>query len=116
MPQLLLRFVASCSLLFVLTTGALGQRGGPPPPPRAQAALDLTGYWVSLVTEDWRYRMTTPPKGDYAGVPLNCAGRQAAGLGSGEGRSGGRVVPRLRRRWPDAPARRLHITWQDEER
>jgi hypothetical protein len=33
---------------------------------------------VSLVTEDWRYRMTTAPKGDIAGVPLNGAGRQAA--------------------------------------
>jgi hypothetical protein len=38
----------------------------------------VTGYWVSLVTEDWRYRMTTPPKGDYGGVPLSLAGRQAA--------------------------------------
>ena len=46
-------------------------RGGPPgPPPTAKAAApeDLTGYWVSLVTEDWRYRMVTPPKGDYASV------------------------------------------------
>jgi hypothetical protein len=38
----------------------------------------VTGVWVSLVSEDWRYRMTTAPKGDYAGVPLNAAGRQAA--------------------------------------
>jgi hypothetical protein len=56
----------------------LAQRGGPPPTPRAQAPLDITGYWVSLVNEDWRYRMTMPPKGDVAGVPLNGAGRQAA--------------------------------------
>ena len=33
---------------------------------------------MSIVSEDWRYRMTTPPKGDYAGVPLNAAGRRAA--------------------------------------
>ena len=25
--------------------------------PRDLAPLDLTGYWVSVVTEDWRYRM-----------------------------------------------------------
>ena len=39
-------------------------RGGPPPPvsPRAAAPEDLTGYWVSVVTEDWRFRMVTPPK------------------------------------------------------
>ena len=78
MPQVLLRLVASCSLLSVLTTGALAQRGGPPPTPRAQASIDLTGYWVAIVDEDWRYRMTMPPKGDYAGVPLNGAGRQVA--------------------------------------
>ena len=39
--------------------------GGPPAPPRAPKAaapVDLTGYWVSLVTEDWRARMTTPPR------------------------------------------------------
>ena len=26
------------------------------------ARKDLTGYWVSIVTEDWRYRMVTPAK------------------------------------------------------
>src|SRR5512140_1618861 len=53
-------------------------RGGPPPTPRAEAAFDITGYWVSIVNEDWRYRMTVPAKGDFAGVPVNGAGRQAA--------------------------------------
>jgi len=41
----------------------------PPPPGRASARIDVTGYWVSLVTEDWRFRMFTPPKGDYTSVP-----------------------------------------------
>jgi hypothetical protein len=36
--------------------------------------VDLTGQWVSVVTEDWRWRMVTPPKGDYASVPLNPEG------------------------------------------
>jgi hypothetical protein len=55
-------------------------RGGPTPPvsPRAGARVDITGYWVSIVTEDWRFRMITPPKGDYASVPLNAEGRKAA--------------------------------------
>ena len=30
----------------------------------------MTGYWVSIVSEDWRYRMVTPTKGDYQGVPM----------------------------------------------
>lgn len=45
---------------------------------RARAAVDLTGYWVSVVTEDWRWRMVTPPKGDYPSVPLNAEGRRVA--------------------------------------
>jgi hypothetical protein len=56
------------------------QRGDQPPPSNALASapIDLTGYWVSVVTEDWRYRMQTPRKGDYASVPLNAAARQLA--------------------------------------
>jgi hypothetical protein len=38
--------------------------------PKAAAPIDLTGYWVSIVSEDWRYRMVTPTKGDYQGVPV----------------------------------------------
>src|SRR5262245_50191557 len=45
--------------------GRGGPPPGPPPPPRAAARIDITGYWVSLVTEDWRHRQFTPPKGDY---------------------------------------------------
>ena len=55
-------------------------RGAAPPPrsPRESAPIDLTGYWVSFVTEDWRFRMMTPPKGDYARVPLSPEGRKVA--------------------------------------
>jgi hypothetical protein len=45
---------------------------------RAAARTDLTGNWVAQVTEDWRWRMITPPKGDYASVPLNAEGRKIA--------------------------------------
>jgi hypothetical protein len=38
----------------------------------------LTGQWVAIVNEDWRWRMVTPPKGDYASVPLNDEGRRVA--------------------------------------
>jgi hypothetical protein len=56
-----------------------GQRGQQPPlSPRAIAPRDFTGYWVSVVTEDWRWRMVTPAKGDYDSVPLNAAGRREA--------------------------------------
>ena len=49
-----------------------------PPTARAAAPIDLTGQWVSLVTDDWRWRMVTPPKGDVLYLPVNDAGRRAA--------------------------------------
>ena len=59
-----------------------GARGAQPPAPpqtaQNAALTDLTGYWVSVVNQDWRFRMMTPPKGDYAQVPLNAAGRKIA--------------------------------------
>src|SRR5947208_2445863 len=64
----------------VLPTFVLAQ--GPPPaaPPqgRTGAPIDLTGTWVRLVTEDWRFLMVTPPKGDFPGMPLNAEGRKIA--------------------------------------
>jgi hypothetical protein len=53
-----------------------------PPPdtrsPRERALIDITGQWVAVVNEDWRWRMVTPPVGDTASLPLNERGRAAA--------------------------------------
>ena len=54
-----------------------GRQGGAPSA-RASAPVDLTGTWVSVVTEDWRWRMRTPPKGDYASLPLTDAAIKVA--------------------------------------
>jgi hypothetical protein len=78
--------------------------------------FDVTGYWVSVVTEDWRYRMVTPTKGDYGGVALNPEGRKIADAwdpakdeAAGEQcRSYG--APNIMQ----VPGR-IHITWQDEQ-
>ena len=63
---------------------AVAQRGrGAAPvggPPKAVAPIDLTGNWVSVVSEDWLPRMLMPPRGDYAGVPLTLEGRRVANL------------------------------------
>lgn len=48
---------------------------GPPPAARLAAPIDLTGNWVSVITEDWRQRMVTPPRGDFASVPTTPAAR-----------------------------------------
>ena len=79
------------------------------------APVDFTGYWVSVVTEDWRWRMVTPIKGDFASIPLNAEGRkigmawdpakdEAAGLACNA--YGAPALMRI-------PGR-LHITWQDD--
>src|SRR5690242_15137676 len=46
--------------------------------PRSSAPVDLTGNWVSVVTEEWLWRMTTPKKGDYTSIPLSDEGRRVA--------------------------------------
>ncbi len=108
------------SVLIALTAVALwGQAGRGPRPQRTaeEAALyDITGYWVAVVTEDWRYRMVTGVKGDSAGVLLNPAGRQiAAAWDPAKDEAAGEQC-----RGYGAPAimsvpGRLHITWQDDQ-
>src|SRR5947208_1643974 len=73
------------SLSIAAAAAASAQRGGgggranqPPQTAQQAAPVDLTGTWVSVVTEDWRWRMVTPPKGDYASVPLNAEARKVA--------------------------------------
>ena len=89
--------------------------GAAPQTPRAAAAIDLTGYWVAVVTEDWRYRMVTPAQGDYQGVPLTPAARKIADSWdpAKEAASGDLCkaygAPAILR----VPGR-LHITWQDD--
>jgi hypothetical protein len=76
-----LRAWALVALVVLSPVALFAQRGrasGPPPSGQAGAGEDLTGYWVSLVTEDWRWRMITPPKGDYPSIPLNAEGKRVA--------------------------------------
>lgn len=114
-----LRVSAALLTLVPVCLYGQGPRGrapaGPPPPAETAAPIDLTGYWVSLVTEDWRWRMVTPPKGDFASVPLNAEGRkvgnewdpakdEAAGNQcKAYGAAGLMRVPT-----------RLHITWENQ--
>jgi hypothetical protein len=67
------------AVVAVAPPAAAQQRGAPPAPTaRESAPIDLIGQWVSVVNEDWRWRMVTPSRGDVASVPLNPAGRQLA--------------------------------------
>jgi hypothetical protein len=111
-------------LLCVLCGGAIVVRAAaaqappapqPPRTPRSVAPIDLTGYWVSIVTEDWRWRMMTPSKGDYASVPINDEGRRVAdtwNLAKDEA-AGLACKPYGIGNIARMPGR-MHITWQDD--
>jgi hypothetical protein len=111
-PRLIAAFALSCAL----ATTVSAQRGGgapagPPQTPQASAPIDLTGYWVAIVNDDWRWRMVTPPKGDYASVPISPEGRKVAdtwdtskdGSCLAFGAAGLMRMPT-----------RLHITWEND--
>jgi hypothetical protein len=56
--------VAVAVVLMLAAPGRVAAQGrgggGPPRNAKDVAPIDLTGYWVALITEDWRYRMMTP--------------------------------------------------------
>ncbi|MGH2400027.1 MAG: hypothetical protein ACRDF6_09280 [bacterium] len=66
--------------LLVLPEGIHAQGRGrgaqPPATGRAAAPIDLTGYWTAVITEDWRWRMVTPAKGDYQSIPITAAAQK----------------------------------------
>jgi hypothetical protein len=113
---LIILFGFFCALAAPIAARAQQQGGAASRSARDAAPIDLTGYWVSYVTENWRYRMVTPAKGEYrripsspAAVPLinawdpatdERAGNQCKSYGAGAIMS----VPG-----------RLHITWQDAD-
>jgi hypothetical protein len=108
-----LSLAAAAPLVAQQGRGAGGGQAQPPPSPQAAAPVDLTGYWVSIVTEDWRWRMVTPPKGDYASLEnlMTPAARKVAdawdpsedGSCLAYGAAGLMRMPT-----------RLHITWDGE--
>jgi hypothetical protein len=116
-------FAIVTAAVFVLASSALaqGQRGaagrgrGGPASAREGAAIDLTGYWVSVISEDWKFRMVTPKKGVYDSLTLNAEGRRVADTwdpakdeAAGEQCRAYGAANIMR-----VPGR-LHITWQDD--
>jgi len=106
------------SLLFASAPLWAQASRGPMPRPMAaekEAPIDLTGYWVSLVTQDWRFRMVAPGRGEYAAIPINIKGKQAADAwraapDEAAGKQCEAYGAAVLMRNPE----RLHITWQDE--
>lgn len=110
-----IRLIVALGCLAIPAWIAAQGRGQPPASPRAAAPVDFTGAWVSVITEDWRWRMVTPARGDFASLPLNPEGRkvgeawdpakdEAAGEQCKAYGAGG--IMRL--------PTRLRISWQDD--
>ena len=101
-------------IAFAQRGAAPGRGGGAPATPQASAALDLTGYWVSVISEDWKYRMVTPKAGVFDSLPLTAEGRKvglswdpAKDEAAGEACRAYSAANVMR-----LPGR-LHITWRD---
>ena len=103
------------SPLYLRAQGRGQAQGGTVATARSAAPYDITGYWVALITDDWRYRMLTPPKGNVDYLPVNAEGRRVAEMwdplkdeANGEQcrAYGAAGVMRL-------PGR-LHITWAND--
>ena len=100
---------ASLALGLLLQFPALAQV--PPTVP-----FDMTGYWVSVITQSWRLRMVTPAKGDYVGLPITPEAKKVADTWAADRdeaagnqcRSYGAAAIMM---LPE----RLHITWQDSK-
>ncbi|HVG73582.1 MAG TPA: hypothetical protein VM819_21895 [Vicinamibacterales bacterium] len=101
--------------------GAGGQRGaGPAAAPqtaRTRGPIDFTGTWVSVVTEDWRWRMVTPPKDPTAAasIPVNQEARRVAQAWDLEAdNKGGNQCRAFGVGGINRQPGRLRISWQDD--
>jgi hypothetical protein len=101
--------------LFILSLLVAAQSQiAPTPSARAQAPRDITGHWVSIVTEDWHWRMVTPRRGDYTSLPLNAEGRRVADLWDPRKDTGADACKAFGAAAIMRVPGRLRITWQDD--
>jgi hypothetical protein len=80
-PAVRVLATTTIALLLAVPCRVHGQRGAGgqvTQTPRQAAPIDLTGNWVSVVSEDWRFRMQIAQKGDWDIIPLNAEGKRIA--------------------------------------
>jgi hypothetical protein len=66
------------SIIAIVSASMSGMAQQPPASARQSAPIDITGNWVSVVTEEWKWRMVTPAQGDFTSIPLSPAGKEAS--------------------------------------
>src|SRR5690606_30195363 len=93
-----------------------GAPGAPPQSPRDGALFDITGQWVAVVNEDWRWRMITPPVGDVSSIPVNARGRQEAAAWDLErDRAEGQLCKAFGAPGLIRQPTRIRIEWEDDD-
>ena len=112
-------FAVIATLVLAMPSPLHAQRGrgggGPPPTPKASAPADLTGYWVSVISEDWKFRMVTPPKGQYGNIPLSAEGRRVAETwDAAKDEAAGEQCKAYGAAGIMRMPGRLHITWEND--
>src|SRR5690349_5403988 len=114
----------AAAFAFILVAGRSDLAGqgrgagaaGPARTGRQLAPTDLTGTWVAVVTEDWRWRMVTPPKGDVSSVPVNAEGRKVAASWNPEADvAAGNACKAFGVGGIMRQPGRLRISWQDDQ-
>jgi hypothetical protein len=107
-------FAAGLALSSV--AAAQGRGGGPPRSARESALIDLTGQWVAVVNEDWRWRMITPPVGDVSSLPVNSRGRAAAAAWDLErDRAEGQLCKAFAGPGLIRQPTRIRVSWDDDD-
>jgi len=111
-------FAAAAAILFFIPSEIHAQRGRgaqPPASAKASAPTDLTGYWISVISEDWKFRMVTPPKGQYGNIPLSPAARKVAdGWDPAKDESAGEQCKAYGAAGIMRMPTRLNITWEND--
>jgi len=107
------------SLIAITPTCLFAQgRGQAPAAPaagRTGAPYDISGYWVALVTDDFRYRMLTPPKGNVDYLPVNAEGRRVAeAWDPAKDEANGEQCKAFGAAGVMRLPGRLHITWEND--
>jgi hypothetical protein len=115
-----MRLAAAASAVLLALAGPVGilaqQRSGAAAARSARdaAPIDITGYWVAYITENWRYRMVTPAKGEYRRIPVSAAAVPIINAWdpAADERAGNQCKSYGAAAIMSVPTR-LHITWED---
>ena len=112
--KILIAFLGTVASTSLYAQGRAPLPPGPPTTPKAAAPIDLTGYWVSIIVDEWRFRVS-PQKGDIVYMPLNPEARRIANAwdpakdeADGQQCKAYGAVGVMQR-----PGR-LHITWEND--